>query len=537
MDKVKRVLKRVPFINKRPLMPPTLALRTVTSKTGKGVYASSDMLFKGAVFGRDSLEVGEDLIDIKPKLVRHILLTLGSLQGLHSSDISEEEHGRIIHEYRTAIVDGKPLDDMSKHIFSELSKRWGGNDKEMAYYGSVDATPLFIRLAGEYVQLKGDAIMDHAIKRRDGSIAPFRQTIVLALDWLTEKLANSSSGLLEYRTRNPHGIENQAWKDSREFYVHKNGELVNHQQPIASIEVQGLAYDALVWGAKLLPDRSEELYKSAQELRDRTIELLWQKEARFFALGVDHDDDGKMRIINTETANPASLLDSYFFDELPEKTRRHYIACITRHIMGSDFLTDAGVRSRSLKEKNIIKFWDYHGTFTSWPKETYDVAKGLRRQGFPLLAEQLENRILNVVRKGRNYPEFVYVDFRGRVMAGPPDPHTHGELSLVVDSTNRPESIQAWTVSAVLAILNNRSPINKVPNPKRKRKPYQKHWQKKLEHEILTHIPYVPTLKGAKELDARYPNYTYKLTVNKSGVSGNFLHDDIAKTATIKRKA
>src|SRR5437868_2289161 len=96
-----RVIKRIPLVPKPVILAPNLALRKVTSKTGKGVYASNDTLFKGAVFGRDSLEVAEDLITVKPKLVQHILMTLASLQGLHSHDVNEEEHGKIVHEYRT----------------------------------------------------------------------------------------------------------------------------------------------------------------------------------------------------------------------------------------------------------------------------------------------------------------------------------------------------------------------------------------------------------------------------------------------------
>lgn len=530
MNNVNKIFYKVPILSRRTLLPPSIALKKVTSKTGKGVYASSDTLFRGAIFGRDSLEVGEDLVSIKPRLVSQILLTLGSLQGLRSSDISEEEHGRILHEYRTSIVDGKSLDDISRHIFNVLSKKWGGNDKEMTYYGSIDATPLFIRLAEQYVNVKGESILDYAIKRRDGSIAPFRQTVVLAIDWLSEKLASSSSGLLEYRSRNPHGIENQVWKDSQEFYVHKNGKLANHNQPIASIEVQGLAYDALMSGSKLIPDRKEELIKRAHELRDKTINLLWQPSFDYFALGLDHESDGKVRIIETVTANPAALLDTRFFEDLPYKDQKVYITGLVKNITGADFLTDAGVRSRSLKEKDLIKFWDYHGSFTSWPKETYDIARGLRRQGFPLLAEELENRILNVVRKSKNYPEFVYVDFRGRVMAGPPDPKTHGELSLVVDSTNRPESVQAWTVSAVIAILNNRSIVSSLsPSKHRKTINHQHNWQRELENQVLTHIPRVPMLRNGKALEARYPDYKYYLNHEYSTEVSNFLHKDVAR--------
>jgi len=510
MKQIKRVLKKIPrrlpnaVKEKKPLSPASLALRSVTSKTGKGVYASSDTLFRGAVFGRDSLEVAEDLIRLKPRLVRHILTTLANLQGLHSSDVSEEEHGKIVHEYRTRIVDGKQLDSVSKHIFEQLSSRWGGNQDELAYYGSIDATPHFIRVVGRYCHLYGDAFLNQSVKRRDGRVELMRDSLILAIDWLMDKLADSSSGLLEYRARNPEGIENQVWKDSREFYVHQNGELANHAQPIASIEVQGLAYDALKQAARFFPERQEEFCARAERLRDRTLALLWREESNYFALGIDHTDDSTIRPIETQTANPAALLDTTFFDELPPEQQQIYIQGITRNIMGADFLTDAGIRSRSLSENRLIKFWDYHGSFTSWPKETYDIAKGLRRQGFPKLARELENRLLNVMKVSRGYPEFVYVDFRGRVLAGPPRRLKHGRLS-VVNSTNKPETVQAWTVSAILAITYGKPPLIGASVSK------QTDWQQDLEQEILAHIPHVPALRNAKALAARYPDYPYQL--------------------------
>ncbi len=517
MKPIKHVLKKLPgklpdavkgIKGKKPLTPPPLALRSVTSKSGKGVYASSDTLFKGAVFGRDSLEVAEDLIHLKPRLVRHILTTLAHLQGLHSSDVSEEEHGKIVHEYRTPVVDGKPLDKVSKHIFEELASRWGGTQDELAYYGSIDSTPHFIRVLGRYCQTYGDQFLKQPVKRRDGRIELMGDALLLATDWLTDKLADSSSGLLEYRARNPDGIENQVWKDSREFYVHQSGELANHTQPIASIEVQGLAYDALLHAARLMPEREGELRERAEKVRARTIELLWREKQHYFALGIDHAEDGRIRPIETVTANPAALLESAFFESLPLEERQTYIGGIAKNILGSDFLTDAGIRSRSLSENRLIKFWDYHGSFTSWPKETYDIAKGLRRQGFPKLAVELENRLLNVVKVSRNYPEFVYVDFRGRVLAGPPRALKHGRLSLV-ESTNKPETVQAWTVSAILAITNSRSPLIVTSQET------QTDWQRQLEEEILSHIPHVPALRGAKALTARYPDYPYQLQVPK----------------------
>lgn len=493
------------------MLSPAMALRRVTSKSGRGVYASTDSLFKGAVFGRDSIEVAEDILDIKPRLVRRIILMLASLQGEVNTDTNEEEPGKIIHEYRTTVVEGKHIQGMPKHIFDELSNRWGGDEHTMAYYGSIDATPHFIRLVGEYVDLRGDSILDEIIRKKSGGETTLRAVVLNAVEWLEEKLAASQSGLIEYLRRNPLGIENQVWKDSREFYVHETKKLANHNSPIASIEVQGLAYDALIVAASLFPERSSQYYQQANALRARAIKLLWQPKRQYFALGTDYDHSGRLRVIETMTGNPAALLDSKFFDDLPAHEKQLFITAIVETIMGSEFLTDGGIRSRALKEAKLIPYWDYHGSFTSWPKETYDVAKGLRRQGFPLLARQLENRIINIVFKSQQYPEFVYVDSYGRILTHSPGTRQHGEVVLI-DSTNRPERLQAWTASAMAAITARR-----IKHKLRfYKEPAAASWQNELELKIFSQIPRVERLINPFALAAKYPTYRYKLAKDKN---------------------
>ncbi len=486
-------------------LPPVLALGSITSKSGKGVYASSDRLFKGAVFGRDSLVVAEDLLTLKPLLVKRILIILARLQGLRHRSINEEEPGKIIHEYRTRLVDGKNLSGTPLEIFENLSKRWGGSDMAMVYYGSVDSTVHFIRTLCEYCDFYGPRILWKKIERQNGEKVTMLDVMLEALAWLQTKLKDSKSGLLEYHAHNDEGLKNQAWKDSNEFYVHENGRSVNHSRPVASIEVQGLAYDALIDAADYLPDKASELRRHAYRLRDRTIELLWQADKNYFALGTDYDQESRLRIIETTTANPASLLNSHFFDDLTQSQKEHYIGGVVANIMGTEFLTDAGIRSRALSEANLIPFWDYHGSYVSWPKETYDVAKGLRRQGFPELAKQLENRLLNVVRKSRGYPEFLYVDPRGRVLGSSSSAHRHTH-ALLIRSTNVPESVQAWTVSAIVAIQADRRPGFRLGKLR------QKPWQVQLENEVLAHIPKVARLKTSRSLNARYPDYPYEMT-------------------------
>jgi glycogen debranching enzyme len=507
---INRLINSVPPIRKALLLP-SLALATVVSKDGTSVYASSDKLFKGAIFGRDSLEVADDLLDVKPGLVHNILLTLGRLQGVTNNERSEERPGKIIHEYRTTTIDGKRIDRTSLRIFEALARKWGGSEKELAYYGSVDATGHFLRTLYAYCQRYGEGILEETVRQRNGKTVTMRRVVAAATAWLVGQLDASQSGLLEYKKVNPLGISNQVWKDSDEFYVHEHGEVANHDQPIASIEVQGLTYDALIAAARLFPEQADEYTRRAYAFRDRTIELLWQPDRHYFALGLSYGPSGEMRIIRTATANPAALLDTDFFVDLDAEARQTYITAIVRRIMSKNFLTNAGIRSRSLDMAHVVPFWDYHGSYVSWPKETYDIAKGLRRYGFPELARQLENRLLNLVLRTGEYPEFVYVDEWGRILSGPQTAQTHGGVVLV-EGANKPERIQAWTVSALMAIVSSRGlvkrkHISSVP---------VESWKRELEHQILARIPRMDFHLNPLKLWLEYPTHKYYLSNPKT---------------------
>lgn len=488
---------------------PPLALRSVTAKDGSTVYASSDTLFKGAIFGRDSLDVAEDLMTLRPNLARNILLTLGRLQGLTTNELNEEEPGKIIHEYRTVIVDKRPITDSQMRIFRELAAKWGGSDQELTYYGSIDATPHFLRALGMYSQTHGSDILDRQLIQRNGETTTMRQVAERAAAWLSGRLSTSRSGLIEYQRMNPEGLPNQVWKDSTEFYIHEDKSLANHDAPIASIEVQALGYDALMAAASFFPDKQAEFREAAQRLRDRTFDLLWQEDRHYFALGLDYDEAGSLRLIRTKTANPAALLDSGFFEELPGAEQERYVTALASTILSPDFLTDAGIRSRALSAAHLVDSSDYHGSHVSWPKETYDIAKGLRRQGMPLLARQLENRLLNLVLRTREYPEFVYVDEWGRVLAGRPSTRQHSNL-ITVAGHNTPERLQAWTVSAIMAIMGQRL----GEKGRKKLKPDQQLWQAELEATLMARIPHVNRYFNPLKLAARYPAHRYRLTEN-----------------------
>lgn len=430
---------------------------TIKAPSGLGVYASAGENYQYAIFGRDSIEVGEDLLFVNPVLVKEIILAMAGMQGIEKNDKTEEEFGKIHHEYRAMQMGGVLVPEKSKKIIETLSSRWGGSDGILRYYGSIDSTPLFVRLVGRYVDQHGPEILNTEVVGVKGDIKPLVNHVFDAAEWVKTKVESSPWGLLEFKRENPNGLAYQSWKDSRTGYLHLDGVPAAADKGIASIEVQGYAYDALMAASRLKilsDDENNKYIELAQNLQKNTIKLLWvdDKEEPFFAIGIDRDNNGTTRQIQTRTSNNAALLDSNLLLDLPQDERVKYVVPIVNMIMGSDFITSVGVRCRSLRHNNLIDYADYHGCLVSWPKETYDITKGFRRHGFTEQADDLENRLLVAVQKSNEFYEFYYVDSFGDVKynyarGGENDTHIDNELSI-------PESCQAWTMSAIKSILH-----------------------------------------------------------------------------------
>lgn len=472
-----------------------------------GIYASSDILFENAIFGRDSIEVAEDLMAIKPEIAKDVISSLVQLQGTKTDPNTEEEPGKIHHEYRTLYINGEKVSEESQEIMRKLAGKGWGTKEEIHYFGSADATPLFVTLVLSYVARNGLnnldlEFLDTEVMHKSGKVVKVRESVTAALSWIESKIEESPLHLIEFKRSNPQGIEYQAWKDSSTGYIHDFGALANHNGPIATIEVQGYAYDALIEASKILGtvEDKKRWVKSAKHLED-ALDQFWIPGEQFFAMGIDRDEQGEPRLIQTLSTNPALLLNTKIFDNLPEAKKKMYISGIVNKITGSEFMTKVGIRTRALKYINIIPhptdpskhLSDYHGSETSWIKETYDIAKGLRRQGFFQLAEQLEIRIVNSVIKSGKYYEFYYVDEKGHVNYHPKDklPFANGRKTLF--GTNIPEGNQAWTIAALLASLYNLDKVNgeEVDTDT---------WQYRKEENILKTVPRENLLTGPVEL-------------------------------------
>jgi glycogen debranching enzyme len=429
----------------------------VKAPEGFGVFASIGPNFQYAVFGRDSLVVADDLLSTHPGLVREIILILARLQGHSVNSNSEEESGRIHHEYRAKKYDDVQIPDYSLGILSRLQQLWGSQGSDvMLYYGGFDGTPLYVRLVCRYIELHGDSILNEEYKGTDNKTHNIRDSIKCAMGWITYKLEESSLGLLEYKRINPHGIENQAWKDSRTSYLHRDGSMPNFSKGVASIEIQGYTYDAL-WAASKIAADSEEQAKYWQKLAvtisERVIDWFWMEDVEYFAQALDFDDQDKRHQVDTITSNPGLLLQSNLLKDLPEEKRDKYVNAITNMLASADFMTEAGIRSRALRHKDIPGFVDYHGSYTVWHKETNEIAKGLRYIGKTELATNLEARITGAVSKAGEFSEFLYVDGDGKVWYDETEALDYFNKRSPGGNLPIPEPGQAWTISSVYRIV------------------------------------------------------------------------------------
>lgn len=467
---------------------------------GLGVFASGDVLFSNAVFGRDSVTVAQTLLHIRPDIARDVIVTLARLQGVLEAPVgpqtNEEEPGKIVHEHRTLFVGTRRISPSSERLLQVLSRQWGGDESGLTYYGSVDSTPLYARLVVDYCATYGESILTETVTRRDGRTVTIRECLVSALDWITRRIDGSDLGFIEFWRRNPDGIEFQVWKDSGTSYVHSDGSLANWDAPIAAIEVQAYAYDALLGAARMFG--RQDLRERAAALRQRVLERMWMRESSYFAMGLDRDATGRPRRIESLASNGALVLDTGLLEGLPDAEL--YVSGLARRICGADFVTDVGVRCRSLSEAGLVGFQDYHGTWAVWPKETFDITRGLARNGMLRLSRQLGNRLLNAVNVAGANVEFLYVSPDGRVMYDFRGVDSRDGDPKPILGTNRPEAPTAWTVAAALALKwwygsSTLLFAHRTPHDE---------WRARLESEVAADMTQVGALDSRAELESAY---------------------------------
>jgi len=298
------------------------------------------------LFGRDTLVTSLQSIWVGPELARGALHLLASLQGTKTDDFRDEEPGKILHEIR----DG------------ELTIT--GEKPHSPYYGTCDATPLFLILMSEYWRYSGD----------DGFVKTRWTNVEAAIEWIDKYGDRDGDGFVEYMTNSPEGLGNQCWKDSWDGVQFSDGHIP--YLPIATAEIQGYVYDAKLRTAEMAQElmgdgaMAERLRREAADLSDRFNESFWSEQrGGYYVIGLD----AEKQQIDSMTSNMGHLLWSGIVPaDRAQKVRDH--------LMSPQMFTGWGIRTLSSEDEGYNPIGYHIGTI--WPHDNSIVAWGLARAGF-----------------------------------------------------------------------------------------------------------------------------------------------------------
>lgn len=397
------------------------------------------------VFGRDSLRVAIDLISSYPELARMTTLMLASLQGTEYNTSREEEPGRIVHEAR----------EQDDPIAMELSREFGWG---WPYYGTVDATPDFVRTLSAYCTLSEDnaEFLSLGYTAKNGEQRTMVDALDHAIGWIITRLESNPDGILEYKSVLPQGIANQVWKDSSDAYHHSDGSLANHDAGIASIEVQTTAYDALLDAADLYEIRlgrleeAADLRERAERLRSTILEKFWTDDkGGYFVLGTDRDELGNLRQLKVRTSNMGHTLNSRLLEgDDPYVVKRRQ--AVVDHMLSPELLSASGIRTLASDEVRFRPGAYHNGSVWLW--DTHHIAKGMRLHGYIEAADDLDRRMLEVIDATRMFPEYVRGDFADKAAINTRTINVWDETYERINKIEQPpQEVQAWTVAAILA--------------------------------------------------------------------------------------
>ncbi|WP_346533736.1 glycogen debranching N-terminal domain-containing protein [Micromonospora sp. DPT] len=311
------------------------------------------------LFGRDSIFTSFQALPFAPELAATTLRVLAFRQGSRVDDFREEEPGRILHEMRYG--------EMS--IFEETP--------HTPYFGSADATPLFLVLLDEYELWTGDADLVRSVE----------QEARAAIDWINGHADLTGTGYISYQRRNTkNGLENQCWKDSWDSISYRDGRLPGF--PRATCELQGYAYDAKMRTARLArtiwndPAYADRLEREAADLKQRFNRDFWVADGEYIALALD----GEGRQVDALSSNMGHLLWSGILEE-PKA------AAVVRHLMSPALFSGWGVRTLADSEARYNPIGYHVGTI--WPFDNSFIALGLRRYGYADEAARIAAGILD----------------------------------------------------------------------------------------------------------------------------------------------